>query len=60
MDDYNEGVFAGVIGTLESQGFSGEHLKELLEGVLVNQMNWSSEMVSSAIQEVEWVFYEEE
>lgn len=57
MDEQNfqEGVFSGVMGVLEYQGYSGNALREELIKVLKNMMNWTQDQIEEALVEVEWM-----
>ncbi len=54
--NFQEGVFSGVMGTYEHQGYEGDELREKLVGTLKHMMNWSDTQVEQALEEVAWMF----
>jgi len=58
--EYYEGVLAGVVGTLEAMQYSGDELRKAVWSVLSHVMNWPKDMVDSTLEELDWLFNEEE
>lgn len=56
MEDFQEGVFSGVMGTYEHLGYEGDELREKVVSTLKSMMNWSDGMVRESLQEVDWMF----
>ena len=54
--NFQEGVFSGVMGTYEYLGYEGDTLREKVEETLKSMMNWTDEQVETALEEVEWMF----